>query len=64
MPLSGEEMLRLYKKAGWHVISQRGSHVKVGKNTLREIIPMHKELKKGLEQALLKRLALEEGGSK
>lgn len=64
MPLSGEEMLRLYKKAGWHVISQRGSHVKVGKNTLREIIPMHKELKKGLEQALLKRLESEGGGSK
>jgi predicted RNA binding protein YcfA (HicA-like mRNA interferase family) len=63
MPLSGEEMLRLYKKAGWKVISQRGSHVKVGRDSLREIIPMHKELKKGLEQALLKRLEAE-GDSK
>jgi predicted RNA binding protein YcfA (HicA-like mRNA interferase family) len=63
MPLSGEEMLRLYKKAGWKVISQKGSHVKIGRNSLREIIPMHKELKKGLEQALLKRLEAE-GGSK
>jgi predicted RNA binding protein YcfA (HicA-like mRNA interferase family) len=63
MPLSGDEMLRLYKKAGWKVISQRGSHVKVAKDSLREIIPMHKELKKGLEQALLKRLS-EEGGPK
>jgi predicted RNA binding protein YcfA (HicA-like mRNA interferase family) len=61
MPLSGEEMLRLYKKAGWKVISQKGSHIKVGKNTLREIIPLHKELKKGLEKALLKRLN-DEGG--
>jgi predicted RNA binding protein YcfA (HicA-like mRNA interferase family) len=49
-------MLRLYKKAGWKVISQKGSHVKLGKEELREIIPMHKELKKGLEQSLLKRL--------
>jgi predicted RNA binding protein YcfA (HicA-like mRNA interferase family) len=57
-------MLRLYKKAGWHVISQKGSHVKVGKGSLREIIPMHKELKKGLEQALLKRLTSQEGGPK
>jgi predicted RNA binding protein YcfA (HicA-like mRNA interferase family) len=64
IPLSGEEMLRLYKKAGWYVISQRGSHVKVGKDSLREIIPMHKELKKGLEQALLKRFASQQGGPK
>jgi len=46
MPLSGEQMLRLYKKAGWKIITQKGSHVKVGKGILREIIPMHKELKK------------------
>jgi len=63
MPLSGEEMLRLYKKAGWKVISQKGSHVKVGRDKLRQIIPMHKELKKGLERALLKQLETE-GGSK
>ena len=56
MPLSGKDMLRLYKKAGWKVISQKGSHVKVEKDSRREIIPMHKELKKGIEQALLKRL--------
>jgi len=30
MPLSGKDMLRLYKKAGWKVISQKGSHVKRG----------------------------------
>jgi predicted RNA binding protein YcfA (HicA-like mRNA interferase family) len=60
MPLSGEQLLKLYRKAGWKVISQRGSHVKVGKNEQRETIPMHKELKKGLEQSLLKRLS-EEG---
>jgi predicted RNA binding protein YcfA (HicA-like mRNA interferase family) len=60
MPVSGEQMLKLYKRAGWKVISQKGSHVKVGKNTLREIIPMHKELKRGLEQALLKRLETQE----
>ena len=60
MPLSGEQMLELYKKAGWTVISQKGWHVKVGKGELREIIPIHKELKRGLEKALLKRLELNE----
>jgi predicted RNA binding protein YcfA (HicA-like mRNA interferase family) len=56
MPLSGKEMLQRFKKAGWIEIAQKSSHVKVGKNDLRETIPMHKELKEGLEQRLLKRL--------
>jgi len=52
MPVSGEEMLKLYLKAGWKIVHRKGSHVKVGKGKLREIIPLHKELKRGLEQAL------------
>jgi len=56
MPLSGKEMLKRFLKVGWVIIKQRGSHVKVGKNGMRETIPMHKELKKGLENKLLKRL--------
>lgn len=56
MPLSGKEMLKLFKKEGWVELRQSGSHVIVGKLQLRETIPMHKELKKGLEQKLLKRL--------
>jgi predicted RNA binding protein YcfA (HicA-like mRNA interferase family) len=56
MPLSGEAMLRLYKMAGWIVLQRRGSHVKVGKDGLRETIPMHRELGRGLERKLLKRL--------
>ena len=57
MPLSGKEMLRLYEKDGWRMLRQRGSHVVVGKGRLRETIPMHRELKKGLERALLKNLS-------
>ena len=60
MPISGKEMLKRFQKAGWHVVSRRGSHVKVGKGKLRETIPMHKELKKGLERTLLKRIESEE----
>ena len=56
MPLSGKEMLALYLKAGWKKISVKGSHTKVGKGTQRQIIPLHKELKKGLEIKLLKNL--------
>lgn len=57
MPLSGKEMLRLFEEAGWIVLRQKGSHVVVGKGTRRQVIPMHRELKKGLERALLKELA-------
>jgi predicted RNA binding protein YcfA (HicA-like mRNA interferase family) len=56
MPLSGKEMLKLYLKNGWSKVSQKGSHVKVAKGEEIEIIPMHKELKKGLESKLLKRV--------
>jgi len=42
--------------SSWRIIHQKGSHIKVGKNGDRETIPMHKELKKGLEQKLLKRI--------
>lgn len=56
MPLSGKEMKRLFIKNGWTELRQKGSHVIMGKDNERETIPMHRELKKGLEQKLLKRL--------
>ena len=56
MPLSGKEMLRLFEEKSWAILRQKGSHVIIGKGTERETIPMHRELKKGLEQKLLKRL--------
>jgi predicted RNA binding protein YcfA (HicA-like mRNA interferase family) len=40
MPLSGKEMLQRFKKAGWPATSQKGSHIKAGKNNLREIMPI------------------------
>ena len=56
MPLSGKEMLALYEKQKWVILRKKGSHVIVGKRNLRQTIPMHKELKKGLEKKLLKTL--------
>lgn len=57
MPMSGDEILKLYLKNGWRFARQRGSHVIVQKDgEAPETIPMHRELKKGLEQKLLKRL--------
>ncbi|MEZ4846807.1 MAG: type II toxin-antitoxin system HicA family toxin [Bdellovibrionota bacterium] len=56
MPLSGREMKRLFEKHGWIELRQKGSHVIMGKDSQRETIPMHRELKIGLERKLLKRL--------
>ena len=56
MPLSGKDMLKLFQQAGWQVLRQKGSHVQIGKDGQRETIPMHKELAKGLEKKLLKRI--------
>ncbi|HCU23820.1 MAG TPA: addiction module toxin, HicA family, partial [Deltaproteobacteria bacterium] len=57
MPLSGKEIVKLYLRDGWVVLRQRGSHVQLGKESERETIPLHRELKKGLERKLLKRLS-------
>lgn len=51
-------MLKQYLERGWIVLRQKGSHVHVGKDGLVETIPMHRELKKGLESKLKKRIGL------
>ncbi len=55
--MSGEEMLKLFEKNGWRKVRQKGSHVIVQKeNETPETIPLHKELKKGLEHKLLRKI--------
>ncbi len=56
MPLSGKEMLKLFIKKGWVILRQKGSHVFIEKGSDHETIPLHKELDKGIEKYLLKRL--------
>ena len=61
MPLSPQEMIRLLKQNGFEEISQNGSHKKLRNPNTKKIIivPYHsKELKKGLEQAILKQAGL------
>ena len=61
MPMSSQEMLKFLKKNGFTIVSQNGSHVKL-KNTITQktvIVPYHSnDLKKGLEQAILKQAGL------
>jgi predicted RNA binding protein YcfA (HicA-like mRNA interferase family) len=57
MPMSGKEMLRLFEIEGWKKVRQKRSHVIVQKEgEFPETIPLHRELKRGFEKKLLKRL--------
>ena len=63
MPLTSKEMIRKLKKHGFMVISQNGSHVKLfnSDKNITIIVPYHnRELKKGLEKAILKQAGIEE----
>lgn len=61
MPMTPREMIKLLKENGYETISQNGSHIKLknpysGKTV---IVPYHsKDLKKGLEQAILKQAGI------
>ncbi|MBD5444872.1 MAG: type II toxin-antitoxin system HicA family toxin [Lachnospiraceae bacterium] len=61
MPMTSSEMLKYLKKNGFVIISQNGSHIKL-KNPYTQkavIVPYHaRELKKGMEQAILKQAGL------
>lgn len=54
--------LRILKKHGWYIISQRGSHIKLVHDIKKDIIifPNHgsKELGKGLEKKLFKQAGI------
>lgn len=63
MPLTSKEMIKKLKKHGFKIISQNGSHVKLANHITDRtvIVPYHcKDLKKGLEQAILKQAGIEE----
>lgn len=57
MPMTPKEMVRLLKKNGFVEVSQLGSHLKLINHETgrRTVVPIHnKDLKRGLEKAILK----------
>lgn len=58
MPISGKELAKRFKKIGFEEIRRggKGSHIKLKKGNKTVIIPSHKEIRKGLERALIKQL--------
>jgi predicted RNA binding protein YcfA (HicA-like mRNA interferase family) len=61
MPMTSREMIRHLKDNGFRIVSQNGSHVKMKNDaTGRQTeVPYHStDLKRGLEQAILKQAGL------
>lgn len=61
MPMTSREMIKLLKKNGFQIIGQNGSHIKMRNEQTgcQTEIPYHcTDLKKGLEQAILKQAGL------
>ncbi len=58
MPISGKELTKLFKKHGYSEVKGggKGSHIKLRRGPVVIIIPNHRELKIGLEKALIKKL--------
>lgn len=62
MPMTPKEMIKLLQKNGFEKVSQNGSHIKLKNhgNGKTVIVPYHsKDLKKGMEQAILKQAGLQ-----
>ncbi|MCI8363423.1 MAG: type II toxin-antitoxin system HicA family toxin [Eubacterium sp.] len=61
MPMTSKQMLKHLKKNGFETVSQNGSHIKLRNAQTGKlvIVPYHcTDLKKGLEQAILKQAGL------
>jgi len=63
--LSGKEMVKiLCREFGFYFVSQKGSHVKLKRDTnigkIATIIPLHKELARGTFKSILELAKIEE----
>lgn len=64
--LNYDEVIRALRRAGWVVVRQRGSHIRLQKHTpeetLKLIVPAHRPIKRSTLSHILKqaRLSVEE----
>lgn len=62
--MKSSEALRRIKQAGWFVVSQRGSHMKLAHDRFKHTIvfPYHgsKEIAKGLQRKLFKEARIDD----
>ncbi|MBO8182597.1 MAG: type II toxin-antitoxin system HicA family toxin [Archaeoglobus sp.] len=60
--VSGEDTVKALSKAGFRVVRQKGSHVRMEKKTESKVtkvtVPLHRSLKKGTLKIILKQAGL------
>lgn len=56
--ISGDELIRLLKKAGFQIVRQKGSHVSLQKGNFKTVVPLHHELAKGTLMGILNQCGL------
>ncbi len=56
--ISGHDLIKILRKAGFEVVRQKGSHVSLKKEHYRTVVPLHKELAKGTLLAILRQCGL------
>jgi len=56
--LSGDELIRLLKVAGFQVVRQKGSHVSLQKADRKTVVPLHSELAPGTLMGILRQCSL------
>lgn len=56
--LSGEELIKALKKAGFRFVRQKGSHISLEKGKFKTVVPLHDELSRGTLLAILKQCGL------
>ena len=59
--LSGDDLIKALKKAGFHFVRQRGSHISLENGPYRTVVPLHDELSRGTLLAILKQCGLSKG---
>jgi predicted RNA binding protein YcfA (HicA-like mRNA interferase family) len=60
--MKSSELLRILRRDGWYVVSQKGSHIKLAHARKRNVVvlPYHgaQEVGKGLQRSILKKAEL------
>ena len=56
--LSGDDLIKALKKAGFRFVRQRGSHISLENGPYRTVVPLHDELSRGTLLAILKQCGL------
>ncbi|ABD40164.1 YcfA-like protein [Methanospirillum hungatei JF-1] len=54
LPVSGVEMVKVFKKIGFQVIRQKGSHIMLSRGEDFLVVPNHSTIAKGTQRDLIK----------